>query len=104
MGFIKLALLAGWTHPGYASLADPLYGFAGKRVKNFYCVFLYNIIHQSHPSYGEAVERVTQRSDGRVSPLRLFYQPPAFKHWRNIRVVTCKPAEHSAVIGGIALR
>jgi hypothetical protein len=27
------ALLAGWTHPGYASLADPLYGFAVKRVK-----------------------------------------------------------------------
>jgi hypothetical protein len=36
MGFLKLALLTGWTHPGYASLADPLYGFAVKRVRKFF--------------------------------------------------------------------
>ena len=36
-GYREAVMSAGLTHPDYASLVDPLFRFAGKRVKHLVC-------------------------------------------------------------------
>jgi hypothetical protein len=63
------ALRGGSTHPGYALLADPLFSFAGKRVKTFFLIFFCDSFNNAIPLSAEGEERGTKRSDGRVSKL-----------------------------------
>jgi hypothetical protein len=58
--------LQATTHPVGAPLDGPLFGFAGKRAGETF--LLLSSIFKS-PLCGEAEERVTKRSNGRVSRL-----------------------------------
>ena len=55
-----------YTHPDIATLVDPLFSFAGKRVKEMFpCSFALYPFFAPLSAAGE--ERVVQRSVGRVS-------------------------------------
>jgi hypothetical protein len=58
------------THPDIAALVDPLFSFAGKRVKKstIICPIIF-IQFCKRPLSATGEERVTKRSDGRVSQL-----------------------------------
>jgi len=90
--------IAQMTHPGVASLADPLFGFAGKRVEEIFCFLFtpYSNFPKS-PLSGEAEERVTERSDGWVSRLcgRLQHFPNLHQNFLCIiqYILVCKPQD-----------
>jgi len=58
------------THPDITSLVEPLFSFAGKRVKEFFIFpFLLSLFVFSYPLSAVGEERVVQRSVDRVSRL-----------------------------------
>jgi hypothetical protein len=67
------AVLMEMTHPGVALLADPLFGFAVKRVKKVVLLFC----KSKFPLSAAGEERVTKRSDGRVSRFTTSRSAPA---------------------------
>jgi hypothetical protein len=67
------------THPDIATLVDPLFSFAGKRVREVFSFVLYlsSIFQTPLSAIGE--ERVVQRSVDRVSLLyAMRIKEPAF--------------------------
>jgi hypothetical protein len=68
----RLFVMSATTHPGCTSLADPLFSYAGKRVKTFFLYLIslsapLSVVTLQSPLSAEGEERVTKRSDGRVS-------------------------------------
>ena|ERR1700754_2396166 len=57
------------THPDIATLIDPLFSFAGKRVNAFFSLFFCPLSIFPYPLSAAGEERVVQRSADRVSKL-----------------------------------
>ena len=67
-GWMDLGIVVQTTHPDIATLVDPLFSFAGKRVKEMFpCSFALYPFFAPLSAAGE--ERVVQRSADRVSKL-----------------------------------